>query len=67
MRYKGYYRFCPETENTNEFTEFLPFNGSHASEANTVLLNGGLQELPALRLINKWNRQAELFRYWIEN
>lgn len=66
MRIKGYYRHIPETEHTRESTEFLTFRACHAQEAHTVLLEEGIPELDALKLVNKWNRIADLYRYWLD-
>lgn len=64
-----YTRHAPETDNTREHVARERFNDSHIAELQRM--GAHVYALPltrawALELVNKWNRNAESFRYWIE-
>lgn len=62
MRYRGYV-----LENMkNGLIMCVPFNYSHYGEASALYTpDRGMHEVPALALINKWNRRSPDFKYWL--
>lgn len=73
-----YMRHAPETAQCNESVERVPFNVSHQYEALNLspqpftdkewpTTPAALPRDMALELVNKWNRNAEQYRYWLED
>ena len=41
------------------------FNETHADEAGSDWMPGGVTKLAALFLVNKWNSMSDAWKYWV--